>query len=149
MEGGRDPKMPITDEVVPVKDRHDEILPPIPKEVTILRDIINDFKNAILDSLTPDNPTEPVAAAQDMHLVDMAISKLQTLSNILTAMISGAENFDYSKNMEDIDKLLEVFHERNLDVKNMDDETRSLCIHFINNDLVTAPFDRRHKINTI
>ena len=143
MEGRR------TEEVVPVIKHHDEALPAIPKEVTILRDIINDFKCAILDSLTPENPREPAAEAQDMRLVDMALAKLQSLSNILTAIISGAENFDYTKNMEDIDKLLEVFHERHFDIKNMDDETRSLCIHFINNDLVTAPFDRRHKINSI
>lgn len=148
MEGGS--IQPIQEEAVAVKDhRSDEVLPEIPKEVSILRDIINDFKNAILDSVTSDNPMESPAEAQDMQLVDMAIAKLQSLSNILTAIISGAENFDYTKNMEDIDKLLEVFHERGFDTKNMDDETRSLCIHFINNDLVTAPFDRRHKINTI
>jgi hypothetical protein len=145
MDGGE----AVTKETADVIKHHDDMPAPLPKEVTILRDIINDFKNAILDSLTPDNPKELPAEAQDMRLVDMAIAKLQSLSNILTAIISGAENFDYSKNMEDIDKLLEVFHERHFDIKNMDDETRSLCIHFINNDLVTAPFDRRHKINTV
>ena len=143
MEGGR------TEEVVSVIKHHDETLPPIPKEVTILRDIINDFKCLILDSLTPDNPDEPAAAAQDIHLVDKAIIKLQSLSNILMAIISGSENFDYTKHVSDIDKLLEVFHERQFDVKNIDDETRKLCIHFINNDLVAAPFDRREKINTV
>jgi hypothetical protein len=143
MEGGR------TKEVVSVIKHDDETLPPIPKEVTILRDIINDFKCLILDSLTPDNPDEPAAAAQDIHLVDKAIAKLQSLSNILIALVSGSENFDYTKRVEDIDKLLEVFHQRNFDIKNIDDETRSLCIHFINNDLVTVPFDRREKINTV
>lgn len=127
-----------------VTEHHDAALPPIPKEVIVLRDVINDFKNAILDSLTPQNVDEPAKSAQDMHLVDSAISKLQTLSNILTAVISESETFDYASNVEDIDKILQVLHERHIDVKNMDDETRSLCIHYVNNDLNHSMFDRRH-----
>jgi hypothetical protein len=143
MDGGR------TEEVVSVIKHHDEALPAIPKEVTILRDIINDLKCSILDSLTPDNPKESPEKAQDINLVDKAIAKLQSLSNILMAIISGSENFDYTKHVTDIDKLLEVFHERHFDIKNIDDETRTLCIHFVNNDLVAAPFDRRDKINSV
>jgi hypothetical protein len=127
-----------------VTEHDDTPLPPIPKEVIVLRDIINDFKNAILDSLTPQDVDEPAKSAQDMHLVDAAISKLQTLSNILTAVISESESFDYASNVEDIDKILQVLHERNIDVKKLDDETRTLCIHYVNNDLNHSMFDRRH-----
>jgi len=131
-------------EFAAVTQHHDEPLPPIPKEVTVLRDIINDFKSAILDSLTPQELEAPAKSAQDMHLVDSAINKLQTLSNILTAVISESESFDYTSNVEDVDKILQVLHERHIDIKNMDDETRSLCIHYVNNDLNHSMFDRRH-----
>lgn len=149
MDGGRIKFTEDDDSVefAKVTEHHDRPLPPVAKEVTLLRDVINEFKTAILDSLTPQDVDEPAKSAQDMRLVDSAISKLQTLSNILTAIISESDTFDYVSNVDDIDKILQILHERNIDIKNMDDETRSLCIHYINNDLNHSMFDRRDMRN--
>ena len=125
----------------------DDIVAPLPKEVTVLRDVINDFKNVIIESLTPEDINGSPAKVQDMKIVDMAIAKLKNLSNILTAIISQASDLGYKSSVEDVNKILEVLRARQFDVQNLDNETRSLCLHYVTNDLNT--FDRRYKKDSL
>ena len=118
-------------------------LPPQSKEVIILRDIINDFKNSILDSLTSEDLDESPEKAQNMHIIDVAISRLQKLSNILSDLISASNNLDYENDIDDIESVIKVFENKKLDINNIDDNTRELCLYYINNDLNVLMFDRR------
>lgn len=125
----------------------DDIVTPLPKEVTVLRDVINDFKNVIIESLTPEDINGSPAKVQDMKIVDMANSKLKNLSNILTAIVSQSPTLISDYNEEDVNKILEVLRVRHFDVKNLEDETRKLCIHYIEEDFKT--FDRRYKKDSL
>jgi hypothetical protein len=138
MEGGR-----VKDEFADVNEITDELPPPPSKDIVILRNIINDFKNSILDSLTSEDLDEPPEKAQDVTIIDVAISRLQKLSNILTDIISESNNLDYVNDIEDIESILKVFESKKLDINNIDDKTRELCLYYINNDLNVLMFDRR------
>ena len=138
MKGGR-----IKDEFADVNEITDELPPPPSKDIVILRDIINDFKNSILDSLTSKDLDEPPEKAQDVTIIDVAINRLQKLSNILTDIISESNNLDYVNNIEDIESILKVFEHKKLDINNIDDKTRELYLYYINNDLNVLMFDRR------
>lgn len=138
MEGGR-----VKDKFADVNEITDELPPPPSKDIVILRDIINDFKNSILDSLTPEDLDEAPEKAQDVTIIDVAISRLQKLSNILTDIISESNNLDYVNDIEDIESIIKVFENKKLDINNIDDKTRELCLYYINNDLNVLMFDRR------
>ena len=106
MEGGR-----VQDEFADVNEIVQE-LPPQSKHVIILRDIINEFKNSILDSLTSEDLEESPEKAQDIKIIDVAINRLQKLSNILNDLISESDNLDYANDIEDIESILKVFESK-------------------------------------
>jgi hypothetical protein len=137
MEGGR-----AQDEFADVNEIVHE-LPPQSKHVIIIRDIINEFKNSILDSLTSEDLEESPEKAQDIKIIDVAISRLQKLSNILNDLVSESDNLDYANDIEDIESILKVFESKNFDVNSIDDGTREDCLYYINNDLNVLMFDRR------
>ena len=137
MEGGR-----VQDEFADVNEIVQE-LPPQSKHVIILRDIINEFKNSILDSLTSEDLEESPEKAQDIKIIDVAINRLQKLSNILNDLISESDNLDYANDIEDIESILKVFESKQFDVNSIDDITREDCLYYINNDLNVLMFDRR------
>ena len=136
MEGGRE-------ELAKVEISED--VPPMPKEIRILRDIINDLKIDILAKTTPQDLRESTKVLQDMKVVDTAIRALQHLSNILTAIISESKEFDYKTHMDDVEAILKIFKEKGIDIDNIDDNTRELCLFYINNDLNHATFDTNEK----
>ena len=141
MEGGRQ-------ELAKVEEI-DEKIPPLPKEIRILRDIMNELKIDILETITPQDPNQSTKVLQDMEVVDKAIATLQRLSNILTAVISESKEFDYKTHMDDVEMILKLLRERNIDIDNIDDNTRELCLFYINNDLNHATFDTNEKNKAI
>jgi hypothetical protein len=122
-----------------------EVVPPMPKEIRILRNIINELKIDILEKVTPQDPDQSTKELQDMEVVDKAIATLQRLSNILTAVISESKDFDYQTHMGDVEIILKIFKEQDLDIDNIDDDTRELCLFYVNNDLNHATFDTNEK----
>jgi len=136
MEGGRSSEfadvLEISHEASPLSER-----------VLLLRKIINEFKCAILDSLSPEDPDVEPEEGQDMRIVDAAIMRLKKLSNILTELLSESNNLDYVNDLDDIEAVLKVFEKRRFNVDELDETTREDCLHFINNDLNILMFDRQ------
>jgi len=140
MEGGRN-------ELVDVESISHEA-PPEAKEIQIFRDVLNDYKVAILDSLTPKDIDASPHEIQTMKLVDEAVARIQELSNILVKILSKSQDL-HGKSIRGIDKILKVFHERHLDLNNMDDETVQLCLHYVNHDLNNSTFDTKYKKHSL
>jgi hypothetical protein len=144
---------------------HDDALPPIPPEIDEFRNILHDYKEKILDSLTPQDIDTPPERAQDMSLIDSATYKIQRLSNILKSIISDSnDEIDYTKVMvlvlhpnnsedernqlmEDIDSIFRVFKNRKLPIDKLrkDNELQGLCIHFLDNDLDKSTFSLKNQ----
>jgi hypothetical protein len=159
MEGGR-----ITQsETVGVE--HDDALPPNPPEIDEFRNILHDYKEKILDSLTPQDIDTPPEKAQDMSLIDIATRNIQRLSNILKCIISDSnDEIDYTKVMvvvlppnnsedernqlmDDIDAIFRVFKNRKVSIDKLrkDSELQGLCIHYLDNDLDKSTFSLKNR----
>lgn len=160
MEGGRGHS-----ETVPVISELDKEIPHLPVEITRFRDVLNDYKDKILESLTPHNIDESPNVAQNMNLFDSAGSKIQRLANILEAILSETKDeIDYTnvitivlsnkhleedrnQLMDDIDSIFKVFNHKkvSLDKLRRDDSLRDDCLHYVTNDLKVHMFSLKNQ----
>jgi len=160
MEGGR-----VNPEFVGVNDEPEDKVQDVPLEITEFRHVLNDYKDGILDSLTPNDVNEAPEMAQSMKLIDNATAKIQRLANILKAILSDtSDEIDYStiitfvlsdkhledernQLMDDIDSIFKVFNHKKvfLDKLRKDPSLRDDCLHYLNNDLEVHMFSLKNQ----
>jgi len=160
MEGGRGHS-----ETVAVISELDKEIPHLPVEISKFRDVLNDYKDKILESLTPHDIDESPNVAQNMNLFDNASSKIQRLANILEAILSDPnDEIDYTniitivlsnkyleedrnQLMDDIDSIFKVFNHKKvpLDKLRKDDNLRSDCLYYVTNDLKVHTFSLKNQ----
>ena len=111
-----------------------------PPTVIVLRKIMDDLKANILDFYTPTELDESPEKAQDMTLIDKAAAEIKKWSQILKEILLETQGYYYTNHTSDFEKMLNVLDENNLDIDNIDDRTRDLCIHYVQHDLDTFTF---------
>jgi argonaute-like protein implicated in RNA metabolism and viral defense len=160
MEGGR-----VNPEFVGVNDDPEEKVQDTPLEITEFRHVLDEYKDNILNSLTPTDMNESPEIAQSMTLIDNAAAKIQRLANILKAILSDtSDEIDYTniiafvltdrhledernQLIDDVDSIFKVFNHKKvfLDKLRKDPSLRDDCLHYLNNDLEVHMFSLKNQ----
>jgi hypothetical protein len=127
-----------------VHETLDETLPPIPERVPVFRNIVNEFKHAILSQ----TDAEETANKDDTHSVgrlDEALDRIQHLSNILKLVLSAEKEEEYKDYLKEIDPILGVFQQNGFTFHDLEDAARDMCLYYVKTDIDMYPYDLNPK----
>jgi hypothetical protein len=110
-----------------------------PQSVKIFRKVISKFKRKLFNNLES-SELDGNKEAQHLERLQDVINYITSFGNILMKILKTKENVS--------DEIIKLFNENGLDLLNLSYREREICMHYVNTDIHTYPYDLNgHTVN--